>query len=242
MPKLSLFKPVFMQRTLANRRRRAAVRLQRAYRRRRAGRRGLYRKPRAGGSPIIVPIKCGYSYQLVGGGTSSLALDADVGLQHLPAAWFARYPGIFQHVRINKVRIEVTCPYNIGQHGVGTQSLFNIWSKKAVTTAETPPGDLTEWQNMQNAKRSTFSGRNNSINYYFTPGFEETAQPLNVAATQLKVLYKQWMSMPANAGQCVPHIGMIGHIYRTDGSIIDNTNIFNVNVTLYCQMKGILQL
>lgn len=241
MPKLSLFKPQFMGRTLANRQRRAAVRVQRAWRRRR-GRARLYRKPRAGGSAMVVPIKCGYSYPKVGTGASSVALDATVGLASLPASWFARYSAIFQQIRINKVRIEVICPYNIGQHGIGTQALYNIWSKKAVSIAETPPGDITEWQNLQCAKRNTFSGKHNSVNYYFTPGFEETAQPLNTPVTQLKMLYKQWMSMPTASAQCVPHVGIIGHIVRSDGSTLDATNVFTVNVTLYCQMRGLLQL
>lgn len=241
MPKLSLFKPRFMQRTRANRQRRAAVVLQKAWRRRR-GRRTGFRRAIPGGGPVVIPLKCGYSYQAIGTGTAVVPLDATVGLGSLPPAWFTRYSAIFQHIRINKVRIEVTCPYSIGQHAIGTQSLYKIWSKKATTTDETPPSDITEWMNMQNAKRSAFRGVHNSVNYYFTPGFEETAQPLNIAATQLKILYKQWMSFPTAASQCVPHIGIIGHIVRMDGSNISNTNIFNVNVTLYTQCKGILQL
>ncbi len=242
MPKLSLFKPVFMRRTLANRqRRRAATVIQRTYRRKR-GRARTFRRPRAGGGPMIVPLKCGYQYTLIGTGAAVLPLDSTVGLESLPAAWFARYSALFQHIRINKVRIQVTCPYNIGQHNVGTQALYKIYSKKANSTAEVPPADITEWMNLQNSKQDVFRGAHNSVEFFFTPGFEETAQPLNTPVTQLKILYRQWMSVPTAAAQCVPHIGIIGHIVRMDGSVLSNTNIFKVNVTLYTQCRGVLQL
>lgn len=239
MPKLSLFTKApapFMRRTRANRmRRRAATR----FRGRKAR---MFRAPKAGGRALIVPLKCGYQYTLTGTGSAIVPLDSTVGLESLPPAWFTRYSALFQHIRINKVRIQVTCPYNIGQHNVGTQALYKIYSKKANSTAEVPPGDITEWLNLQNTKQSTFRGSHNAVNYYFTPGFEETAQPLNTPVTQLKILYKQWMSVPTAPAQCVPHIGILGHIVRMDGSVISNTNIFKVNVTLYTQCKGVLQL
>lgn len=241
MPKLSLFKPVFMRRTRANRQRRAATRIQRAWRGRPRKAR-LFRRARPGGGPLTIPLKCGYQYEKVGTGAAFVPLDRELGLASMSPAWFTRYSGIFQQIKINKVRLEVTCPYNIGQHNVGTQSLYKIWSKKANNTAETVPADLNEWMNIQNAKRSAFRGTHNAVNYYFTPAFEEVAQPLNTPVTQLKLLYKQWMTMPTAAAQCAPHIGIIAHIVRMDGSAISNTNIFNVNVTLYCQVRGILQL
>ncbi len=117
-----------------------------------------------------------------------------------------------------------------------------MWSKKAYSTAEVPPGSIAEWLNMQSVKRTTFSGTNNSVNYYFTPAYETTVQPLNVGVTQLRLLYKQWMSIKATPAEMTPHIGILGTIYRMDGSVIGNTNVFKVNVTLYCQMKGIKQL
>ncbi len=221
--------------------RRAARTIQRVYRRRRRGAR-LFRRPRAGGRALVVPLKCGYQYVLAGTGTSSVPLDNDVSLANMPSTWFTRYGPQWQHIRINKVRIEITCPYNIGQHGVGTQSLYKVWSKRAFSTAETPPTDLQEWMNMQNARRSTFRGAHNAVNYYFTPGYESNAQPLNTPVTQLCLHYKRWTSMPTATAQCIPHIGMIAHIVRTDGSIIDSTNKFNVNVTLYCQVRGLVQL
>ncbi len=198
----------------------------------------------AGGTAMIVPIKCGYQYTLTGTGAAFVALDPPTGegLQNLPPAWFTRYSSLFEHIKINKIRIEVSCGYNIGQHNVGTQSLYRIWSKKAASTGETPPGDATEWLNMQNATRKTFRGAANTVNYYYTPAFEETAQPLNTAVTQLKLLRKQWMSMPAAGSQAAPHIGLLAHIVRMDRSAISNTNVFNVNVTMYCQMRGLKQL
>lgn len=222
--------------------RRAARTIQRTFRRRRGRRSRLFRKPRAGGQALVVPLKCGYQYSLVGTGASQIQLDQEVSLSNMPATWFARYGPQWTHIRINKVRIEVTCPYNIGQHGVGSQSLYKIWSKKAISTAETPPSDLQEWMNMQNARRDTFRGAHNSVNYYFTPAYESNAQPLNTPVTQLRLHYKQWTSMPTAAAQCIPHIGIIAHIVRTDGSVLDNTNIFNVNVTLYTQCRGLVQL
>ncbi len=125
---------------------------------------------------------------------------------------------------------------------IGPPSLFRLWSKKAFATDELVPGSITEWLNMQNAKRSTFSGRHNSVNYYFTPGFESRAQPLNAVNTSLKLLYKQWMSMVATPAEATPHIGFIGQIVRLDGGPITNSTVFKVNVTLYCQLRGIKQL
>ncbi len=232
-------------RYLRTTRRRAATKIQRAFRARRA--RGarkmrLFKAPRLGGSGLVIPIKVGYQYDVIGTSAAFVNFDSDIGLQNAPAAFLSRYEPIFDYIRINKARIEITCPYNIGQHGVGTQSLYQMWSKKAYSTAEVPPGSITEWLNLQSAQRKIFSGRTNSVNYYITPAYETTVQPLNTAVTQLRLLYKQWQSIKSTPAQMTPHIGIIGQIVRLDGSAIGNTNVFKVNVTLYCQMKGIKQL
>lgn len=208
-------------------------------RKRRGGRRA---RPTRGLRPLQVPMKIGYTYDKIGTGAAFLNFDADVGMTLAPPAWFTRYEPIFEHIRINKVHIEITCPYNIGQHNVGTQSLYQMWYKKAVSTAETPPGDITEWLNMQSAKRTVFSGKRNSVNLYFTPAFESRQQPLNAANTSLKLLYKQWATIQTTPGAMTPHIGFIGQIHRLDGSVIGNTNVFKVNVTMYCTLKGVKQL
>ncbi len=241
----------FMGRTLANRRRRAlakaATTLQRAYRKRRYYKRGrnrLFRKPRAGGASLIVPLKCGYQYQVAGVGSgsgtaTSIPIDQEVSLQYmLNPDWFNRYHPIFDWVRINKVRIEITCPSNIGQHGVANSALYRVWSKKASTVAETPPSSNNEWLNMQNAKRSTFSGTNNAVNYFFTPAFE-APQGATIAK---RLMYKRWFEMPSGPTGAIPHLGVIAHIVKMDGSTMSSSEVFNVNVTLYCQMKGIKQL
>lgn len=220
----------------------AATKIQRAFRARRRAKRTGYKKPIAGGRSLVLPMKVGYQYDVTGTGAAFLNFDADVGLHLAPPAWFTRYEPIFDHVRINKVRIEITCPYNIGQHNVGTQSLYQLWYMKASETAEVPPGSITEWLNMQRAARKTFSGRTNSVSLYYTPGFESRAQPLNAANTSLKLLYKQWQTIQTTPGAMTPHLGMIGQIVRLDGSVIGNTNVFKVNVTLYCELKGIKQL
>ncbi len=242
MPKLSQFKPTLPRHTAYLRRRGAARLIQRAFRARRARRGRLFRAPRAGGASLIVPMKVGYTYDVVGTGAAFVDFDQDVGLHRAPADFLTRFEPIFEYIRINKCRIEITCPYNIGQHNVGTQSLYRLWSKKAMSTAETVPGSITEWLNLQNGKRSTFSGRHNSVNYYFTPGYETTVQPLNTAVTSLRLLYKQWQTIKNTPAQMTPHIGLICQCHRLDGSVIGNTNVFKVNVTLYCQMKGIKQL
>lgn len=203
----------------------------------------LFRAPTPGGQALVVPMKVGYSYDVIGTGAAALNFDADIGLQFAPADWFTRYNGVFEYVRINKARVEITCPYNIGQPGIGTHpSLFRLWSKKAYSTIEVPPGSLTEWLNMQTAKRTTFSGINNTINYYFTPAYETTVQPLNVAVTQLRLLYKQWQTIKPTPAEMVPMLGIIGQMHRLDGGPITNSTVFKVNVTLYCQLKGIKQL
>lgn len=209
----------------------------------RAGRTPLFRQPRAGGRQLVIPMKVGYSYDVIGTGAAFLNFDEDVGMHLAPPAWFTRYEPCFEYVRINKARVEITCPYNIGQPGIGTHpSLFRFWSKKAMTTLELPPGSLTEWLNMQNAKRTTFSAGKNSISYIYTPGYETTVQPLNVAVTSLRLLYKQWQTIKTTPTQMTPHLGIIGQMHRLDGGPISNTTVFKVNVTLYCQLKGVKQL
>lgn len=221
---------------------RIRARRSRRTRKSRRGRSRLFRQPRPGGSSLVIPMRVGYSYDILGTGAAAVNFDSTIGLNFAPADWFNRYNPIFNYVRINKARIEITCPYNIGQSGVGNQSLYRMWSKKASSTAEVPPDSLTEWLNMQNCKRTTFSGRTNSVNYFLTPGYETTVQPLNTAVTELRLLYKQWQTIQTTPGAMTPHIGVIGQIHRLDGGAISSAHVFKVNVTLYCQVKGIKQL
>ncbi len=227
---------------LTNAQKRYVKRIRRGYRAQKKGK--LFQKPTAGGKSLIMPLKCGYQYTKEGIGSGSgtagnVPIDQEISLDKmLNPDWFNRYYPMFDWIRINKVRIEITCPSNIGQHGVANSSLYRLWSKKASTQAEVPPGSINEWLNMQNAKRSTFSGVNNSVNYYFTPAFE-APQGATIAK---RLMYKRWFEFPNGPSQCVPHLGMIGHIVKMDGSNISATEKFNVNVTLYCQCKGIKQL
>lgn len=237
MPKLSLFKPQFMGRTRANRMRRAARTIQRAYRYRRKAR--LFKRPIPGGRSLEIPLKCGYQYTVQGSGASHIPIDQEVGLQYmLNPDWFNRYHPIFDWIKINKVRIEVTCGVNIGQTGVTNSVLYRMWSKKASSIAETPPTSNNEWLNMQNAKRSTFNAKTNSVNYYFTPAFE-APQGATIAK---RLMYKRWFELPSGPTGAIPHLGIIGHIVKMDNSTIASGEKFNVNVTLYCSVKGIKQL
>lgn len=223
---------------------RAAVSIQRAFRSRRkarsrARRNAPFQAPKPGGRSLAIPMKCGYQYQIVGTGAASAPIDQEVGLQYmLNPDWFNRYHPIFDWVRINKVRIEITCPSNIGQYGVAGSSLYRLWSKKASSAAETPPSSNNEWLNMQNVKRSTFSSKTNSVNYYFTPAFE-APQGATIAK---RLMYKRWFEFPSGPTGAIPHLGVIAHIVKMDGSVISNAEKFNVNVTLYCQFKGVKQL
>ena len=199
----------------------------------------LFRAPKAGGNQLVVPLKCGYQYVVVGSTAASIPIDQEVGLQYMiNPGWFNRYHPVFDWVRINKVRIEITCPINIGQTGVSNSSLYRVWSKKASSIAETPPGSNNEWLNMQNAKRTTFSSKTNSVNYYFTPAFE-APQGATIAK---RLMYKRWFECPSGPTGAIPHLGVIAHIVRMDGGTIATTEKFNVNVTLYCQFKGVKQL
>lgn len=192
--------------------------------------------------PLKVPMRVGYTYDIIGTGASFVNFDQDLGLNKAPQSFLDRYEPIFSHIRINKCHISITCPYSIGQHGIGTQSLYQMWYKKAFSTAEGVPNVPSDWLNMQSAKRKIFSGQQNKVDLYFTPGFEEVLQPLNLANTSLKILYKQWCSLRPLVTEMTPHIGFIGQITRCDGSIIGNTNVFKVNVTLYCELRGIKEL
>lgn len=234
MPKLSQFKPRFMQRTLANRKRRAAGRRVR-------GRKGVYinKLPHA---PLVVPIKCGYSYNVIGDGSASVDFRDTVGFNRMPADWFNRYEPIFDYVKINKVRIEICCPYNIGQSGIGNQSLYRLWYQTALTTGETCPDSVTEWLNSQRAKRMTFNSNTNAVNLYFTPKYETTVQPLNVAVTQLRTLSKQWQTIQTTPAAMTPHIGALAQVHRLDGGAISNAHVFKVNVTMYCELRGLKEL
>jgi hypothetical protein len=201
--------------------------------------RGLFTAPRAGGRQLAIPMKCGYQYTLVGTGASSVPLDQDISLQYmLNPSWFTRYAPIFQWIKINKVRVEITCPSNIGQFGVAGSSLYRVWSKKAGSVAETPPTNNNEWMNIQNCRRSVFSGKTNSVNYYFTP-LMEAPQGATIAK---RLMGPRFWEFPSGPTQCIPHIGIIAHIVKMDGSVITNSETFNVNVTLYCQFKGVKQL
>lgn len=240
---------VFMRRTTARRKARALAKavssIQTSFRRRRR-RRGarLFRRPRAGGASLIIPLKCGYQYTVSGTGSgsgtaSSVQVDAPITLANMPNPdWFNRYHPIFDWIRINKVRIEVTCPSNIGQYGVANSSLYRLWSKKASSQAETPPTSPQEWLNMQNAKRSVFSQRTNSVNYYFTPAFE-APQGATIAK---RLMYKRWFEFPSGPTGCIDHCGIIAAIVKMDGSNISASENFKINVTLYCQAKGVKQL
>ena len=99
------------------------LRIQSAWRGRR--RRGfhLFRKPHAGGQQLAIPLKCGYQYRLTGADTTTIAIDQDIGLQYMVSEWYTRYSALFQWIRINKCRIEISCPYNIGQHDVSAGPL-----------------------------------------------------------------------------------------------------------------------
>lgn len=238
MPKLSQFKPRFMQRTRANRQRRAASKIQAAWRGRKRGMK-LTKLPHA---PLVVPIKCGYSYNVVGTGAASLDFRDTVGFHRMPADWINRYHPIFDYVRINKVRIEICCPYSIGQSGIGNQSLYRLWYKKALTTAETTPDSVTEWLNDQRAKRMTFNSNTNAVNLYFTPGYETTVQPLNTAVTSLRLLFRQWQTIQDTPAKMTPHIGALAQVHRLDGGAISNAHVFKVNVTMYAEMKGLKEL
>ncbi len=153
--------------------------------------------------------------------------------------WFNRYHPMWDWIKINKVRIEVTCPVNIGQGpSVSGSTLYRLWSKKASSIAEVPPNTNNEWLNMQNARRSTFNTRTSSVNYYFTPQIE-APQGATIAK---RLMGPRWFEMPSGPTGAVPHIGIIGHIVKLDGATIANTEKFNVNVTLYCQVKGVKQL
>lgn len=232
MPKLSQFKhKPFMRRTLANRQRRRAAAARKNFK--------LFKAPRAGGQSLVVPLKCGYQYTVAGSGSASVPIDQEVGLQYMiNPGWYNRYSPIFNWVRINKVRVEITCPTNIGQYGVTNSALYRVWSKKASAISETPPTDNNEWLNMQNAKRSVFNTKSSSVNYYFTPAFE-APQGATIAK---RLMYKRWFEVPSGPTGAVPHLGIIAHIVKMDNSNITSGEKFNVNVTLYCQFKGITQL
>lgn len=217
---------------------RSLIRRQRAARVR-ARKMRMFRAPRAGGQSLVIPLKCGYQYTVAGSGTTSVPIDQEVGLQYMQnPGWYNRYAPIFNWVRINKVRVEVTCPSNIGQFGVANSSLYRMWSKKASAVSETPPSNSNEWLNMQSSKRTTFSSKTNSVNYYFTPAFE-APQGATIAK---RLMYKRWFEVPSGPTGAVPHLGIIAHIVKMDNSNITSGEVFNVNVTLYCQFKGITQL
>lgn len=204
------------------------------------GRNLVFRKAKAGGRPLIVPLKASYQYTLSGGGSSPVInFDYNASMANLPNPdWFSRYYPMFQMVRLNKVRFKIICPYNIGQANVGRATLYKIWSKKATTLGEVAPGNETEWLNMQNAKQTVFSSKTNSLNYYFTP-YYEAPQSATVAK---RLMYKAWWEMPNGPTQCVEHGGMIGSIMAVDGQNIAATEKFTVQVTLYLQFKGLKQL
>lgn len=211
--------------------------LKRYWKRRRKPR--IYRQPKPGGNAIIFPLKCSYMSSVSGSGTGKIDLDLDITLGNLPNPdWFNRYYPLFQLVRINKVRVKIICPYNIGQAQVGRGTLYKCWSKKATTLTELPPTSETEWLNLPNAKQKIFNSRSNSLEYFYTPYFE-APQGATVAK---RLMYKQWFEMPNGPTQCVDHGGIIASIMAVSGANIETTEKFTIQTTLYCQFKGLKQL
>lgn len=198
-----------------------------------------FRRAKSGGAPIIVPLKCAYQTVLSGTVSPALNIDLNATLASMPNPdWFSRYYPMFQLCRINKVKFKIICPYNIGQANVGRATTYKIWSKRATVIGETPPGTETEWLNMQNAKQKLFNTKSMSQTYYFTPFFEAPQG----ATTAKRLMYKQWFEMPNGPTQCIEHGGMIASIMSVDGKNIEATEKFTIQVTLYCQFKGLKQL
>lgn len=200
--------------------------------------RGLYRKPRPGGQALTIPLKVAYTQTVSGGGTAVLDIDQNISLGNMPTSWFTRYAPIFHLVRINKVKIKIICPYNIGQANVGASTMYKAYSKKAITMAETPPGSETEWLNIPSAKQKLFNTKSNTLTYYFTP-FYEAPQSATIAK---RLMYKQWFEFPSGPTQCIDHGGIIAAIMAQNGGNVTSTEKFTIQTTLYIQMRGLTQL
>ncbi len=185
----------------------------------------------------IIPMKFGYVQNISKTGTASPFFNTTVnlGLGYMENPdWYNKYHPMFQWVRINKARVEIQCPYNIGQQGVGGQSLYHAYWKTQQIPAETHPNDEASWLTVQSKKEGVFSGRKNSLSMYITP------YQFNQGATVSKrKLYKEWNEVPAGPTGAIDYNGCLLAINKLDGSNISSAESFKLKITLYLQFKGI---
>ena len=212
-----------------------------AGRARRATRYAISRAPR-GMSQGIAAIKKTYvDTTLINtgtGGQSGLTFTTDIKLSKVHN--YAELAAVYQWYRINKVKIEIECPYNIFQEGVGGAGegrMMYVMKEQLKTTATNPvPDSEQKWGEFAVKRRHNFGmGKSRRLTLYFTPHQWLDPDP-SVSNTKI---YKRWNECPVSAAGAVDYSGFIGMLMSQGTQTLSANETYKVYVTLYMQFKGI---
>lgn len=229
MPKLSLFKPVFMRRTLANRKRRAQRRhyvpTRRTYRAR--VHRPILKKQ-------VFQIQKGFldtATLNVTGTPAAHNFNTTIKLSDLGEA--ANFAPLFQWYRIQRVKVEIVSPFNINQDGVGQQSSLTCYTKKEEVPGETTPASENAWGEIRAKKRHLFGmGGRRTLKFYYKPHTWE-----NPSGLSYRKQFDQWQTTTTQ-GRGVDYGGLVGTLLPSGFRNMDSSDSMKMYVTLYIQFKG----
>ncbi len=230
MPKLSLFKPVFMRRTLANRQRRraAATRVTRPVRYYRKS----YRKPIL--RKQLFQIQKGFldtATLNVTGTPAAFAFNTTIKLSDLGEA--ANFAPLFQWYRIQRIKVEIVSPFNINQDGVGQQSSLTCYTKKEEVPGEVAPASENAWGEIRAKKRHLFGmGGRRVLKFYYKPHTWE-----NPSGLSYRKQFNQWQTTTTQ-GRGVDYGGIVGTLLPSGFRNMDSSDSMKMYVTLYIQFKG----
>lgn len=181
-----------------------------------------------------------YYTEMVGDGNPTLDYTPNIKLSNVNN--YSELAAVFREYRINRVAITITCPYSIGQQGVGGNSLFGIYYKTRQTSNEGIPSTKNQWGEQQAIKRKLFLPQSgNAITMYFTPFNWQRVEVFPAAADMRdRKLYKVFWTMPTQAVSTMQYNGIIGQVYKVDGSNITSADKFQVSTKLYLECRGIM--
>lgn len=169
------------------------------------------------------------------GGQSAVNFTTDIKLSKVTN--FAELAACFRWYRVNKVKVEIECPYNIFQEGVGGAGEGRMmYLMKEQLPGQTSPTTEGEWGEIAAKKRINFgTGKSRSIKLYFTPHQWQDPAP-TVSNTKF---YKRWNEMPTSAAGAVNYGGYIGMLMSQGTQSLSANETYKVYTTLYMQCKGI---
>ncbi len=226
--------------TLAGKRRaRGILGAGRAKRRRiTRNRRNAISRPPRGLSKGISAIKKTYMDDFITTGTGGIAgLNFTTDIKLSKVSNFAELAAVWQWYRINKIKVEIECPYNIFQEGVGGAGEGRMmYLKKEELPGEAAPATEAIWGEIAAKKRHNFgTGKNRRITLFYTPHQWQDPSP----TVSNKKVYKQWNECPTSAAGAVNYGGFVGTLFAQGTQTLSANETYKAYVTLYMQFKGI---